>query len=220
MGREMASAGRAMRRVEIVDAGLGNPASVANMFSSFTSDVAILDSPSMQTRSSIVVLPGVGAFDYGVRRLATTGWFATLQERASEGGHILGICLGMELLTEGSDEGIERGLGIVPGRFRSLSSLPDLRGLKIPHMGWNHVSFDAERASWTERLGRDLKYYFAHSFTYVAGHDDAAVAHCDYGKPLAAALAHGWAFGVQFHPEKSHRYGAALLKEYTEWTSA
>lgn len=156
------------------------------------------------------VLPGVGAFDEGVRRLRESGWYDHVQGLPAS-TQILGICLGMQLLGDGSEEGVLPGLGRVPAHFERFAIAP----LRVPHMGWNVVNptageelFDPELPEW--------RYYFTHSFHAVCDEESAEIGSTTYGVPFTSAYRHGNTRGVQFHPEKSHRFGMSLLSRWAE----
>jgi glutamine amidotransferase len=193
---------------------MGNVASVLNMIHRIGGE-AFLSSSADQIRSAAkLILPGVGAFDAGVNALKDAGLDTVIREAVVQNGAmILGICLGMQLLMETSEEGVLPGLGLVPGRVRKIS-VQD-HGLRVPHMGWNKVK--PQRPSVLFDPGDDsLRYYFVHSY-FVQCDDpkDVAGIAC-YGHDFTAALERGNILGVQFHPEKSHRFGMALFKRYLE----
>lgn len=210
--------------VVIVDAGIGNVRSVANMFRYLRIPAQICQDPEEVDQSglrSMAVLPGVGSFDHGMVGLRSRGWDHWIRQAAGEGHLVLGLCLGMQVLCQGSDEGVESGLGLIPGRFRRMpTELADGGRQKVPHMGWNNVIFDRERAPWARDLPEPQRYYFVHSYRFDSMEDDAVVGWTDYGGPFASAIARDRVIGLQFHPEKSHRYGMDLLRSIWEWSRA
>jgi glutamine amidotransferase len=197
------------------DYGVNNIGSVGNMLSRIDVRCAVARSPSELASASAIVLPGIGAFDTGVTRLKQTGLFDGIVERVQEKKvPILGICLGMQLLADGSEEGSLEGLGLVRGFARKLSAGD---GLKVPHMGWNETEsldssffagFEAERP----------RFYFVHSYHVVCADDSDVAARCTYGTAFTAALRRQHVFGTQFHPEKSHRFGKQLLTNFARLT--
>lgn len=194
----------------IVDVGLGNVASVRNMLDRLGFSPELRQTPDGLTESDRYLLPGVGAYDEGIRRLRTSGWYEHLRDLPSS-THVLGICLGMQLLGDGSEEGTLEGLGRVPARFERFDVAP----LRIPHMGWNLVEptgsdtvFDPAFAEW--------RYYFTHSYRAVCDIDAVEIGRTNYGGYFTSAYRNGNTRGVQFHPEKSHRFGMSLLSRWAE----
>lgn len=192
----------------IVDARLGNVLSVRNMLDRLGHAVEVRASPEGLTDTDRYILPGVGAYDEGVRRLRSTGWFDHLRSLPPS-THMLGICLGMQLLGTGSAEGGLEGLGRVPAHFNRLDVAP----LRVPHMGWNLVHpvgndpvFDPDLPEW--------RYYFTHSYQAVCEDDAVEIGTTHYGVDFTSAYRHGNTRGVQFHPEKSHRFGMSLLSRW------
>lgn len=198
----------------VIDAGVGNPQSVMNMCKKIGIGVRLEASPPSKfcPGKDIFILPGVGAFDNGASSLVETGWSSFLMDAASADVAILGLCLGMQLLCDGSEEGDEPGLGLIPGYFARIPSVDVL----VPHMGWNDVFFDTVKASWAPQEPEPPRYYFVHSFHYQHTNDDHIVGTVNYGKTLVAAVQRGNTIGLQFHPEKSHRFGQDLLTRIFE----
>lgn len=194
--------------VTVVDVGLGNVASVANMLRRLNADVVMAPTPQDWDENSPLILPGVGAWDTGIARLEQSGWFGVLAD-LPESHPILGICLGMQLLGEGSEEGTRRGLARVPAHFVRI----DEPGLPVPHVGWNVVDFIADDPV-VGPLPSDSRYYFTHSFR-AAGKPEV-IGSTEYGSELVAAYRAGNTYGTQFHPEKSHRFGLALLRSWLD----
>jgi imidazole glycerol-phosphate synthase subunit HisH len=197
----------------IVDYGLGNLGSVANMLRRLDVPARVSSAPADVLGADALILPGVGAFDVGMKNLADRGLVAALQVRVGEGrAPILGICLGMQLLTRGSEEGSRPGLGYVPATTKRFV-FEGARALPVPHMGWN----DTRPLDGTLFRGLDEpRFYYVHSYHVVC--DDAAnvAATCTYGFEFTAAIRHGNVFGTQFHPEKSHKYGMGVLANFVE----
>ena len=198
--------------IAIVDYDIGNLAAVANMLHRVGVLCEITADPSAIERADAIVLPGNGAFDACMRSLRATGLVPLLERRVrGEGTPLLGICVGAQMLGHGSEEGSEAGLGWLDVRVRRFPPLP---GLRIPHMGWNDVHPRPGAHPLTEGMDPDARFYFVHSY-YLDPADPADVlltAH--YGIDFAAAVAHGNVSGVQFHPEKSHRFGKHLLARF------
>lgn len=195
--------------VLVVDSGLGNGRSVVNMARRGEFDAAITNEPAELAGANVVILPGVGAFDAGMRRLRETGFEEALRQHHVRGGVILGICLGMQLLSRGSEEGTEDGLGLVDAHFRSLTGAAP----KVPHVGWNRAIPQGESALFGEEQG-EQRFYFVHSFAAEVGPSARSLATVRYGIEFPCAYQQGAIYGVQFHPEKSHRYGLSLLRRF------
>ena len=209
------------RRVVVIDYGVNNVGSVLNMLRRLDVLAHPAHSPDQLDGADALILPGVGAFDTGVRNLRDSGFFEAIRARVLGGVPILGICLGMQLLTRGSEEGSLEGLGLIPAtthRFvfdRSTGG----RRLKVPHMGWNEVEpVDQELfAGFDETRPR---FYFLHSYHVVCVCPEHVAARCEYGLPFHAAIRSRHVFGVQFHPEKSHRFGTRLLGNFLSAAAA
>lgn len=206
------SVGSRPTRIAILQLGIGNVAAIENMLKSLKIHAEILTQPEDMSHFTWVILPGVGAFDQAMTRLNQGQWPDALKAFVAGGGHLLGICLGMQLLMDGSEEGALPGLGFIPGQVKKFPQTLADAGYAIPHMGWDLVH---------EKGVGEASYYFTHSF-YANPETDAHVwMQCTYGFPFAAAIKHQRVMGVQFHPEKSHAFGKALFsrifKEEMEW---
>jgi glutamine amidotransferase len=198
--------------IVIIDLGISNVQSVANMLRKIGLSPEIASRPDYTNEGALFVLPGVGAFDQGMRLLSETGWDGFLKSAAQQKVPILGLCLGMQLLCEGSEEGEMPGLGIIPGRFTRFSGVAR-NGIthKVPHMGWNSVEFNETVTSWVPNIPEQSRFYFVHSFFYDDIDSPVAIGRTTYGQPFVSAIKQGSVMGLQFHPEKSHRHGMQLL---------
>lgn len=204
--------------IAIVDYGLGNLGSVANMLKKIGVPARIAAEPAVLEEARALILPGVGHFDTGMRNLRSRGLEPVLRRQVLERGvPVLGICLGMQLLARRSDEGQERGLGWIDADVRRFD-FPAGTTLPIPHMGWNELEV-AEPALFRGLEPRP-RFYFVHSFHVVADRDSTVAAWATYGYRFAAAVRQAHVFGTQFHPEKSHRFGLAVLKNFAEAAGA
>lgn len=197
--------------ITILDYGIGNLGSVRNMLRRAGQDCEITGDPAVVQQATKIILPGVGAFDRAMTRLNESGLRSVLDRKALEQRiPVLGICLGMQLLTKGSEEGQMPGLGYIPAfayRF------PADTGLKVPHMGWNRVT-KAQPSPLNDALPDDPRFYFVHSY-YVHVEDEShSLLKCRYGLEYDAAIMKENIFGAQFHPEKSHKFGRALLTAF------
>ena len=197
--------------ITIVDYGMGNLGSICNMFKRIGTGVEVTSDVNRIAAARKLLLPGVGAFDAAMSRIQERGLRAVLNQKAlEERVPVLGICLGMQLLTRSSEEGRLPGLGWVNATTRRF---PVHQELPVPHMGWNLVR-PATPSPLTTGLDDESRFYFVHSY-YVRMEDEAkATLTTTYGVPFHAALQDGNIYGAQFHPEKSHRYGMRLLRNF------
>ena len=196
--------------VALVDYGLGNLGSVANMVKRVGATTERVSTPEQVLASERLLLPGIGAFDTGMRLLREQGLVPAIREFAASGRPVFGICLGMQLLPDGSEEGQEPGLGLIPGGSRRF---PDREGLRVPHMGWNLVSLPRADAL-TADLPEDRRFYFVHSYRVVPEDETDTIGLTEYGEVFASMIRRGNVMGAQFHPEKSHSFGMQLLKNF------
>lgn len=202
--------------IVIVDLGLGNMSSVRNMFKRIGAPAISSVDPGVIAAATKLVLPGVGAFDAGMARLAESGLVPLLTERALEHRTpTLGICLGMQLMTEGSEEGHRPGLGWVPGAARRFR----LEGtnFRVPHMGWN-LARPTRHDILYHDADPEARYYFAHSYYVVCDDDHDVLSWTEHGTRFVSALQRGNLSATQFHPEKSHRFGMAVLRNFAAIT--
>jgi glutamine amidotransferase len=202
-----------MKPILIIDYGMGNIGSLKNMFRRIGAPVDFASDPTSIIRAQKLLLPGVGAFDPAMLRIREAGLAEAIRSRALVNRiPVLGICLGMQLLTDGSAEGKEPGLGIIPARAHRF---PAVDGLKVPHMGWNLVRKTAP-SPLTAHLAPDSRFYFVHSYHVQVADQRDSILKASYGVDFDAAIQRDNVFGAQFHPEKSHRFGMALLKAFAE----
>jgi glutamine amidotransferase len=200
--------------IGIVNYGVGNIGSISNMLDHLYLDARVIDEPDAGDDIDRYILPGVGAFDHGREGLASRGLDAFLEsEVLIRKKPVLGICLGMQLLTRGSDEGALAGLGWVRAATVRLAPRPSE---KIPNMGWREIT--VVRPGRIVQMGGAHRYYFVHSYGVQCENGQDVVATIDYAQGCCVAFEYENIFGVQFHPEKSHRFGMSLLKRFAEVT--
>lgn len=201
--------------IAIIDYGLGNAGSVANMLEELDIENEITCAIPKLQRADRLILPGVGSFDRGMQQLGMLGLVPVIKKAAEDGKPILGICLGMQLLGRKSEEGSLRGMGLIPFdniRFQAEKTA----GLKIPHMGWDTIGL-RKNDPLTYGLSQDNdRFYFVHSYHAVCDREENILMTCDYGYEFAAAVFKDNIYGVQFHPEKSHYFGMKLLQNFAK----
>lgn len=199
----------------IVILDMGNVGSIANMLKKIGERAVISNDDAVIRDADRMILPGVGAFDRGMERLAEAGLADAVRRHAVVRGRpLLGICLGMQLLGLDSEEGVLPGLGLIPFHTRRFRIDESATGLKVPHMGWDRVSFARPESPLLYGLSEPQRYYFVHSYHAVCDDPGHVLLRCDYGYPFTAAVNRDNIYGVQFHPEKSHQFGMALLRNF------
>ena len=201
--------------ITIIDYGVGNVASVANMLKKAGFESHLSGDPDEVAVSEKLILPGVGAFDRAAGILRETGLKGAVIAAAQRGSALLGICLGMQLLLDGSDEGAaaEPGIGLIPGWVRRFPVEVERAGLKVPHMGWNTVTRVGDKGILPTFRDGD-RFYFVHSY-YADPFDSAhRLAVSSHGIEFTSMVLRDNVVGAQFHPEKSHRTGMALLTDF------
>jgi imidazole glycerol-phosphate synthase subunit HisH len=200
----------------IVDHGLGNRRNVQKAFARVGAEAIVTADHGALREADGLVVPGVGAFAAGMAGLRERGLDELVVERAGEGTPVLGLCVGMQLLFDGSTElGGDTGLGLLAGDVVAL----DAPGLKIPHIGWNVVCF-TRSSPLTEGLGDAAAFYHVHSFAPRPPDDEIVLGRGDYGGPFASIVEQGAIFGAQFHPEKSSTAGLGLLANFARICAA
>lgn len=199
--------------ITVIDYGAGNIGSVLNMIKHVGGTAEVARNAEGVLAAKKILLPGVGSFDNAMTRLASLGLVEPLKTRAGDGIPFLGICLGMQLLANGSEEGTMAGLGLIAGQVRRFRFEGDAAALKIPHMGWNRVT-PVVTHPLTQGLGADARFYFVHSYYFDCENPEDALLQSVYGPSFTSGVQRGNVMGVQFHPEKSHRYGMQLIKNF------
>ncbi len=199
--------------IVVIDYGVGNLFSVEKALLQFGDDVVVTGKKELIQAADKLVLPGVGDFGECMSNLEATGLIPTIKECIAKGTPLLGICIGEQILFEGSEESPgAKGLGIFKGMVRKIQA----PGLKVPHMGWNSVDFSGPRHPLFANLGEHPYFYFVHSYHCVPEDGSIITATTEYGEKLTAAVARGNVMATQFHPEKSGDVGLQVLKNFIE----
>jgi imidazole glycerol-phosphate synthase subunit HisH len=203
--------------IVVVDYGMGNVGSIANMLKKVGAKALVSSQPHEVERAEKLILPGVGAFDAAMERINGSGLRAALDRRVvADGVPVLGICLGMQLLTGKSEEGELAGLGWIAARTVAFRGRVDAR-LKSPHMGWNLVMLHTPSALTTGfDPVEEPRFYFVHSYFVECDDNNVGILRTTYGVTYDSAIQRGNIYGVQFHPEKSHRFGMKLLENFAK----
>lgn len=199
--------------IAVIDYGVGNLFSVEKALKQFSDDVVVTRDEPLIKKAEKLVLPGVGDFGECMKNLEATGLIPTIKARIAEGTPLLGICIGEQILFEGSEESPgAKGLGLFKGMVRRINA----PGLKVPHMGWNSVHFSEPRHPLFAGLGEHPYFYFVHSYHCVPEDASIITAATEYGEQLTAAVAKDNVMATQFHPEKSGDVGLKVLQNFIE----
>jgi glutamine amidotransferase len=202
--------------IVIIDYGLGNIQAFVNVYKSLHILVKVAKVPTDLVGATKLILPGVGAFDHAMQSFNDSGMRSEVERLVlAEKIPVLGICVGMQMLANTSDEGHTQGLGWVSGKVTSFTSHVDSSHFPTPHMGWNDVVTVPDNALF-KGLVDDARFYFLHSYFFECANIEESIATADYGLSFSCAVVHQNIYGVQFHPEKSHHFGVQLLKNFAE----
>jgi glutamine amidotransferase len=200
--------------ITIVDYGLGNISAFLNVYRRSNIDARTAKTPQELEGATRLILPGVGSFDHAMEELQRSGMRETLDDLVlNRRVPVLGICVGMQMLARRSDEGALPGLGWIAGAVRGLGSLMTDQKLPLPHMGWNDVRV-VSGGGLFDQLDAEARFYFLHSYYFDCDRPDDAAAVSSYGREFACAVHAANIYGVQFHPEKSHRWGTRVLQNF------
>lgn len=200
--------------ITIIDYGSGNIRAIGNIYDTLKIDYKIAKSPEEVIGAEKLFLPGVGAFDETISMLDKTGFrevldFEVMQNKVP----IIGICVGMQILAESSEEGKLPGLGYIKGKVRKMDASLLNQKPKLPHLGWNSIEISRQSAL-LKNIDSELGFYFLHSYYFECENQEDILTTTTYGKSFASAIHHDNVFGIQFHPEKSHHNGINLLHNF------
>lgn len=199
--------------IAILDYGLGNIKAFANIFKNLNIEHTIIQKAEQLETVDKIILPGVGAFDYAMQQFNHSGLQVAVEEKVlNQGVPILGICVGMQMLANRSDEGKEKGLAWIDGEVKLLKTEKIKYKTKLPHMGWNEITHNQNPLF--EEIKSGAKFYFVHSYYFECNDKTNSIANTEYGLNFSSAVNHKNIYGVQFHPEKSHNNGIQLLKNF------
>lgn len=197
----------------IIDYGVGNLTSIRNMLKKAGADAVISNREEDILKASKILLPGMGHFDNCMEKLNGSGLRPAIEQKAlTEKISVLGICVGLQMYMESSEEGVQPGLGWIPGKTIRFRQEQMTTGQKVPNMGWLEIK--KEKPSRLLEQLEDARFYFAHSFHVEITNQADKLITVDYGYPFTAGIEKDNLIGVQFHPEKSHRFGMQLLKNF------
>ena len=202
--------------IAIIDYGMGNQGSILNMLRKIGYEAVVVSSCEEVSSAAKLILPGVGSFDNGINHLKKRNLIGALEKKVIvDKTPILGICLGMHLMVKGSEEGELSGLGWFDAFVKRFHFGENQRNLKIPHMGWNYAKFKVGNSLKVSE-NEEHKFYFVHSYHVCCNEQTDVLAETFYGYSFPSVIQKGNILGVQFHPEKSHKYGMSLLAKFIE----
>lgn len=199
--------------ISILDYGISNLGSINNMLLKIGARTRIVSKEEDVLSAEKLIIPGVGAFDNGIKALKQLRLIEPIKKIAKKDIPILGICLGMQLLGSGSEEGDLEGLSIIPGFTKKFKFNQNKFNFKIPHMGWNFINPD-QKHSLLSNLDNQSRFYFVHSYHFIPKDPINSLAKTNYGYDFTSIIFSRNVFGTQFHPEKSHKFGKILLKNF------
>lgn len=204
--------------ITIVDYGLGNIKAFANVYKRLNIQATYASTPEQLKQASKIILPGVGAFDHAMHKLNSSGLRETLDNLVLQKKvPVIGICVGMQMMANDSEEGTSKGLGWINGTVKRFSYPREdvAKKYPLPHMGWNNIN-PVKAAALVDNLDEYKRFYFLHSYYFECANPSDIVATANYGFDYACIVNHDNVYGIQCHPEKSHHNGVALLKNFAE----
>jgi len=201
--------------ITIIDYGMGNPESIKNMIKKAGGRAEITTNKDKIAEATALILPGVGHFGTAMNLIRNQGFKEIMDKKIKEENTpLLGVCLGMQLLFDHSEEGDSTGLGYISGEVKKFNFTDT--SLKIPHMGWSEIDIKKSSVLFDPYAAENPRFYFVHSYYVSCKEASDVLATCNYGNDFDCAVQKGNVTGVQFHPEKSHRFGLEFFKKYLE----
>jgi glutamine amidotransferase len=202
--------------IGILDYGLGNVLAFVNMYKRLHHPARVVAAEADLAGVTKLILPGVGAFDHAMVLFNQSGLRPPVEELIFQKQvPVLGVCVGMQMLADSSEEGKLPGLGWIKGRVIRVAGASAGGRVRLPHMGWNDIGVSRSSALFRD-LDAEARFYFLHSYFFSTEREEDVLATVEYGARFTCAVGHGQVMGVQFHPEKSHRFGARLLQNFAE----
>lgn len=203
--------------IRVVDYGVGNIQAFLNLFNRLGLKAKRASEVAQLNDASHLILPGVGHFDYAISSFNKSCLRAPIEELVlTQKKPLLGVCVGMQMLAYSSDEGVLPGLGWIPGSVHSMQGKLKGRSMPLPHMGWNELKINMPSSLFPSTGVQSPEFYFLHSYYFSATNRSDVIATADYGMEFDAVVRHENVFGMQCHPEKSHRWGEQFLRAFTE----
>jgi imidazole glycerol-phosphate synthase subunit HisH len=201
--------------IGVIDYGLGNTKSFINIYKRLNIPCCLVSSERDFQFLDKVILPGVGSFDYALSLLETSGMIDCLNEFViNENNFVLGVCIGMQIMADSSEEGTKNGLGWIPGNVKKLT-MATSSSYPLPHMGWNSVH-QLHNTRLFDQVGQGKEFYFLHSYYFDVTSEADIIAKSSYPDQFASIVNKNNIYGIQFHPEKSHHNGVQILKNFAE----
>lgn len=202
--------------ITIVNYGVGNIKAIQNVYYKLSIPARVISDKNELEKIDKLILPGVGSFDYAMEKLISSGMYEKINELVLEKGiPVIGICVGMQMMTKSSDEGSMPGLGWINANVKKFDATKMNGKIQLPHMGWNDVVSKTENPLF-DNLHKDAKFYFLHSYYVDCYDDEQAIATANYADDFVCAVNFKNMYGVQFHPEKSHHFGVKLLENFAK----
>jgi glutamine amidotransferase len=199
--------------IHIIDYGAGNLGSILNMIKRIGEEAVLVPNPKDLVNATKIILPGVGHFDHGMKQLHNSGMIELLNQKVvNDNVPILGICLGAQMMCKGSEEGNLTGLSWFDAEVKKFN-FDQINNLRIPHMGWNYVK-QMKDSKISKEMTEESKFYFVHSYHMVSNDDNDVLFKTNYGYDFVSGLENESKFACQFHPEKSHKFGIQMFKNF------
>ena len=202
--------------IVVVDYGCGNLNAFINSFKRLNKKAIVATRREDLKNAKNIILPGVGSFDHVMKSFNNSGLREEVEKKVlNDKVRVLGVCAGMQIMSNSSEEGVEKGLGWIPGEVKKIRQDQLIYPTKLPHMGWNEIN-QTNNNSFFKEIKNGSRFYFVHSYYFECHNESDIISKTEYGRSFASAINKNNIFGVQFHPEKSHQNGQKLLKNFTE----